>query len=592
MEHMGNPWSRVLLAATVVAAALPTAAAAAPPPSGVVERVETPWVSQAAADVPRWAGVTQSAVRLKVPLGAKYPAHPAECDWITYLRFRSADGPADPQDADAVYVGMPGIFEGASAFDIIGRNIVSEARRRGRHVEVWGVDRRSNCLEDRTGIEAAKVARDARVAMDYYYRGREIGGRRFEDFRGTVPSTFRIDLHGKDAFQRQLGLEQTLLDYYAVIADGFPDPAQRARKVVCGGHSLGGVLTGLFAAWDFDGDRRTTADAGVNQCAGFIAVDTFAVSRADRTLVPALSGVTRPFGRLAPGMESLIELPVINPEIMAILTGAAGNAYFDGDAESSLQREIPRTPRVREALRILFSRDLLHYVRSGRPDLTDLRLTSEAIFGLMLDDNSYNFSSIAQVSMGFPSGGPLAPKHFPLPNQLSLIPALRPLTGNLLGGGRLVVPTAPRTADGGGPLYRWQRLGSVPTNRYTNPAREFADLRQVARAFHEPPADFVEYYFPTKLAYESSTALLGLRPGALGRHLLHDDAAFRLPGLNLLAGEGPARIASGVRHPGRTVLLPAYKHIDPLTASPAQADGSAERSMVEATEFLLEVADG
>lgn len=582
------------MALTALAAfALPPAAAgAAVPPPGVTDRVETPWASQAAADVPRWAGVRQSLVRLRVPLPATYPAHPDACDWIEYLRYRSDDGPADSRDADAVYVGMPGIFEGASAFDIVGRNVVSEARRRGRHVEVWGIDRRSNCLEDRTGIEAAKAARDARTAIDYYYRGREIGGRRFEDFRGTAPSTFRIDLHGKDAFQRQLGLEQTLRDYYAVIADAFPDPAQRRRKVVCGGHSLGGILTGLFAAWDFDGDRRTTDDAGVRQCAGFIAIDTFVVSRADRALVPALAGLTKPLGALAPRQETFLSLPVINPEIMALLTGAAGNAYWEGDRESSLQREIPRTPRVREALRILFSRDLQHYLRSGRPDLTDLRATSEALFGLMLDDNSYNLTGIAQVSMGFPSGGPLAPKHFPLPNQLAFVPGLEMLTGNLLGVGRLVVPTSPRTPDGGGPLYRWRSLGDVPTNRYTNPSRESADLRQVARAFHEPPVDFVEYYFPSRLQSDVASALTGLRGGALGRHLLHDDAAFALPGLNLLAGEGPARAAGGIRRPGRTVVLPFFKHLDPLVAAPVQAGGADERGMVEAAGFLLDVAGG
>lgn len=583
---------RGALAALATLALIPATAGAAVPPSGVEQRVETPWASQAAADVPRWAGVRQSLVRLRVPLSAKYPAHPDACDWIEYLRYRSDDGPADPRAADAVYVGMPGIFEGASAFDIFGRNVVSEARRSGRHVEVWGIDRRSNCLEDRTGIEAAKAARDARVAIDYYYRGREIGGRRFEDFRGTAPSTFRIDLHGKDAFQRQLGLEQTLRDYYAVIADAFPDPAERRRKVVCGGHSLGGVLTGLFAAWDFDGDRRTTDDAGVRQCAGFIALDTFVVSRADRTVAPALTGVTKPLGTLAPRQETFLSLPVINPEIMALLTGAAGDAYWEGDRESTLQREIPRTPRIREALRILFSRDLAHYLRSGRPDLTDLRATSEALFGLMLDDNSYNLTAIAQVSMGFPDGGPLAPKHFPLPNQAAFIPGLQLLTGNLLGAGRLVVPTAARTPDGGGPLYRWRSLGDVPTNRYTNPSREVAELRQVARAFHEPPIDFVEYYFPARLQSDVTAALIGLRGGALGRHLLHDDAAFSLPGLNLLAGGGPARAAGGVRRPGRTVLLPAYTHLDSLVAAPTQTGGADERSMVEATDFLLDVAGG
>lgn len=583
---------RGALAALTALALLPATASAAVPPSGALERVETPWTSAAAADVPRWAGVGQSLVRLRVPLSAKYPAHPAECDWIEYLRYRSEDGPADPRNADAVYVAMPGIFEGASAFDIFGRNVVSQARRQGRHVEVWGIDRRSNCLEDRTGIDAAKAERDARVAMDYYYRGREIGGRRFEDFRGTAPSTFRIDLHEKDAFQRQLGLEQTLADYYAVIADAFPDPAQRRRKVVCGGHSLGGILTALFAAWDFDGDRRTTDDAGARQCAGFIALDTFVVSRADRTLVPALAGLTKPLGTPSPPQETFMSLPVINPEIMALLTGAAGNAYFEGDRESSLQREIPRTPRVREALRILFSRDLGHYLRSGRPDLTDLRATSEALFGLMLDNNSYNLTGIAQVSMGFPGGGPLAPKHFPLPNQVAFIPGLQLLAGNLLGGGRLIVPTAPRTPDGGGPLYRWRSLGDVPANPYTNPSREFADLRQVARAFHEAPVDFVEYYFPSRLQSDVAAALVGLRGGALGRHLLHDDAAFTLPGINLVAGEGPARAAGSVRRPGRTVVLPYYKHLDPLVAAPVQPDGHEERSMVEATDFLLRTAGG
>lgn len=579
--------------AVLACLALPATAHAAPPPSGVVDRTETPWTSQAGADVPRWTGVTQSLVRLKAPLDARYPRHPEACDWLSYLRWRDADGPADARDAEAVYVAMPGIFEGASGFDIFARNVVSQAARSGHHVEVWGLDRRSNCLEDRTGIEGAKAARDARVALDYYYAGKEIAGRRFEDFHGDTTGTFAIDLHAKDDFQRQLGLEQTLRDYYAVIADGFPDPAQRRRKVVCGGHSLGGILTGLFAAWDFDGRRATTDDAGVAQCAGFLNVDTFAVSRADRAVVPALTGITSQLAQLQPGMPPYLSLPVINPEVMAVLTGAAGHAYWEGGRESSLPREIPRTRRVAEALRILFSRDLAAYRRGGRPDLTDLRVTSEAIFGLMLDDNSYNFSGIAQVSMGYPAGGPLAPKSFPLPNDAARIPGLNLLAGNLLGVGRLVVPTAARTPDGGGPLYGWRTLGDVPTNRVTNPSRESADLRQVARAFFEPPDDFLEYYFPSKLAYESMTALLGVRPGALGRHLLWDDAAFSWRGLNLIAGEGPARAAGGiVRRPGRSVLIPFAKHLDPLTAAPVQADGREDRSMVEATNFLLSFRAG
>ena len=44
--------------------------------------------------------------------------------------------------------------------------------------------------------------------------------------------------------------------------------------MLCGGHSLGGVLTGAFATWDFDSNPATKADAGFNQCAGYFALDT------------------------------------------------------------------------------------------------------------------------------------------------------------------------------------------------------------------------------------------------------------------------------------------------------------------------------
>ena len=38
-------------------------------------------------------------------------------------------------------------------------------------------------------------------------------------------------------------------------------PAIRRDKVLCGGHSLGGAITGYFAQWDFDGDPTTVDDA-------------------------------------------------------------------------------------------------------------------------------------------------------------------------------------------------------------------------------------------------------------------------------------------------------------------------------------------
>src|SRR5205085_5650 len=74
-------------------------------------------------------------------------------------------------------------------------------------------------------------------------------------------------------FLSHVGLEQTARDEYTVITRGMPYKLRR-RKVFCGGHSLGGPLTAAFADWDFDGNPKTTRDAGYNQCAAYFALDT------------------------------------------------------------------------------------------------------------------------------------------------------------------------------------------------------------------------------------------------------------------------------------------------------------------------------
>ena len=45
-------------------------------------------------------GVTESVVRVKVPLPSSFGARPAACDWLSYLRYRSAGGPEASVDAD------------------------------------------------------------------------------------------------------------------------------------------------------------------------------------------------------------------------------------------------------------------------------------------------------------------------------------------------------------------------------------------------------------------------------------------------------------------------------------------------------------
>jgi hypothetical protein len=102
------------------------------------------------------------------------------------------------------------------------------------------------------------------AACDYYQGRTTIGGR---TFAGYVPNA-------QLAWLRHQGIAQTVAGQYTLLTRELPAAAVRRRKVWCGGHSLGGVVTAFFSMTDFDGDPATLDDAGYNQCAGYFALDT------------------------------------------------------------------------------------------------------------------------------------------------------------------------------------------------------------------------------------------------------------------------------------------------------------------------------
>src|SRR5918998_1300641 len=79
------------------------------PVAGATEVEQHPVRSQA----PDAKKVKEYFVRVHDPLPAEFGEHPAACDWLTYLRWRHADGPRKSTDADAVISLMPGFLSGA-----------------------------------------------------------------------------------------------------------------------------------------------------------------------------------------------------------------------------------------------------------------------------------------------------------------------------------------------------------------------------------------------------------------------------------------------------------------------------------------------
>ncbi|MGI8330302.1 hypothetical protein ACRYCC_10055 [Actinomadura scrupuli] len=536
-------------------------------------RVETPVATSSPI-----TEVVESVVKVKVPLPDSVGPHPAACEWLSYLRFRHKDGPSASASADRILIAQPGVLEGAGAFDSVARNTIKAAAAKGRHIEFWALDRRSNCLEDGTGLRAGLAAKDPHVAIDYYYRGKVVDGAKFAGYQ----------TNDQVKWLQNIGLEQTVRDQYDLMVKELPGQALRKQKVLCGGHSLGGVLTGFFAVWDFDGDHATTGDAGYNQCSGYFALDT-SIQAGPITVdgqVPSIPQIDLGPAVVKAGLESgiiprtLSAPAVINSETMNLLAIAGLAARVAPEAQSDLAQYIPSGFNQDTTYRVLFSKNLAAFV-AGSPTIKDFKVTNSAALGALMDDNSQPLGFI-QASVGFFDGGKIADKDFPLPNDLAKIPGLE-LFSRFLGNEKKAIPDQPA-----GPLYTWRnydRVGALDDPVYkskdgtpfTTAAKEVTDVHELARSLSEHPLDFTEHYFPTRMVTDIQ---LSTSP-ALFRDAVHKEGLTANPTINLLAGDGLFP-----REPGENVVIAAgYQHLDVLTAAPVQNGGGPEPISVNLADF-------
>ena len=554
----------------LLALATPAAAGAA------ADRVETPVVSASLQ-----TDVAESLVRLHVPMPASAAPHPEACDWIQYVRFRSVTGPTQSMEADAVAVLMPGIMEGAGAFRILGRNAVREAARRGRAIEVWALDRRANCLEDLTGLNRFEQTGDSRDATDYYFRGKAIDGRTFAGW----------DVN--DRVLADIGMAQTISDYGAVLTRELPSQPWRERHVICGGHSLGGPLTQIFAGWDFDGDRSTDADAGFRQCAGFVGFESMLdldltkdspllraginlLSLGQVNFLRRISVSALKSGRI----PRRVDLPGADPLSTTVLE-ALGTAAFKAPeaAATPMLDAVPRAKSIEEYYHLMGSANFSRILFS-KDSIRDYSYTNAGLLGQLLDDNGTPFSGI-RISFGFFEGGPL--RRNTVADQVSLIPGL-----NLaLQKNNLMLP---RKQKPGGPLTGWRNydaLGSGPTQvgaGLTTPGTEVTDARDLARILHEGPTNFTESYFPTRIVSDLAAFYIGDRGGDLAP-FTYDHPMRRKPRMDALGGSGVAKKA-GLGSPDPFVMMPGYEHVDAITAAEKQNNGKPEGSTKVLTDLI------
>lgn len=551
-----------LAVSTVAAAALAASSAAATHSTAAAgpARIESIWASSSPVD-----GVISSEVTVRAPLPADVAPHPEQCDNLSYLRWRSDAGPVDSAAADRILVAQPGVFEGAGAFDSVARNTVAAAAAEGNSIEFWALDRRSNCLEDHHGVRSALESGSFDTAANYYFDGAQVDGKTFAGY-ADGPVT---------AWLESQGLEQTLRDQYDVLRLELPDPAARKNKVLCGGHSLGGFLTGYFAEWDFDGNPATTDDAGYNQCSGYFALDT--VIKAGMPSIggpdlgeipPLLAGPVEQVSLALDRALPVLRLPaVINPETTNLLALAGLAAALDPDGVNALLDRVPDNTNIDLTLRTLLSKDAAMAV-TGSPDVRDLHATNEATLGALLDDNSQPLGFL-QTSMGFLAGGPVVDKSFPLPASIAL-------SANGTFGD--APKASPSVYGDPGVVYRWLDYDEVGSDaslpnesEYTDRSSEVSSVDEVARSLSEPPLDFTEWYFPSRLNFDLGQTAA---PSIAENHL-NLDGVSRNP-IVTFQGSGGISLPTSANPTDVPIILPGYNHLDVLTAAPTQNDGRPE----------------
>lgn len=471
-----------------------------------------------------------------------------DCDYIRFLRYRPATDNGQPKPVEAVIVLIPGYMGGANSFDYLGRQIVSmaEADSANGSVEVWAMERRGNCLEDLTGMNAAEAASDTRIAIDYYFNGVPVDGASFQGFHSDA------DL----GFLSEFGLELLMKDIWTVVTTKIPDPETRRQCVFIGGHSMGGTFTSFFAGWDFDGDPSTLDDAGYRNCAGLIGLDG---NVGPRTSTMDEQTYFETLNQIRSGEEKRLNLFTgVTPEAMALLEILAMNASFAPDEEATIFRTIPYSQSTRNLIKLLHSRNLCHYL-TGSPALEDFRYTNEALLGVFLDDN-FQPVSFLQASLGFLQGGAVVTKDFP--GSLASLLGL----GSVIKTDGLFIPwnAGPIGNLGTGPLYAWvpfDQVGNAADPDYQDTAgkvtyttwkEEVTDIQDFARAQYRGPSNFMEWYFANRISLDAQAAAASFNKD-YGLNYLHNDILSTFPIINFPVRTDPQ--------------LVGYNHLDVLFAA-------------------------
>jgi hypothetical protein len=176
------------------------------------------------------AAPASAAVRFDRMDGFRSPGTPAKYNKVGVLKI-------GPRSAKNILVLNPGTSASAAYFTELAKDVV----RKTRGWQVWAVERRENLLEDHSRLNRAKARRIGGQELFDYYLGWLANS--------SITPHFRLIPDAEVAYAKRWGMRVEIEDLHRVVR-----AAKRAgRRVVLGGHSLGGTITTAYATWSFHG---------------------------------------------------------------------------------------------------------------------------------------------------------------------------------------------------------------------------------------------------------------------------------------------------------------------------------------------------
>lgn len=229
------------------------------------------------------ASVASAATSFERLPGFKSPGTPAKYNKVGVIKV-------GPSKAPNVLVLNPGTSASAAYFVPLANTVVRQAKG----WQVWSVERRENLLEDHSQVDRAKAGTATAKELFDYYLG-YIGHPEVTKHFVGIPNE-------QLQFAKRWGMRTEIEDLRRVVSAA----AKGGRRVVVGGHSLGGSITAAYATWDFRGTPGARGLSGLVFIDGGSSPEPVTTQEAQKSLDElnagspwlAFGGIAAPFAGL------------------------------------------------------------------------------------------------------------------------------------------------------------------------------------------------------------------------------------------------------------------------------------------------------